>query len=96
MGTCGGGWAALGCEETKGSRPSRLFLALELDALAVSAVKPLGSRPGRSECGVLFQGCPGATFLLEAGVRQVRQVPSLSLSVPLCTMGIRVLNPQGR
>lgn len=95
MGTCGGGWAALGCEETKGSRPSRLFLALELDALAVSAVKPLGSRPGRSECGVLFQGCPGATFLLEAGVRQVRQVPSLSLSVPPLYNGDKSAEPTG-
>ena len=37
----------------------------------------VGVPPGPSECGVLRQGCPGATFLLNAGAREVRQIATL-------------------
>lgn len=54
--------------------------------------------PSPSECGVLLQGCPGATLLLKPGVWEVKQAKSLSLSpsFPLCQVGIRMLKPQDR
>ena len=80
-----------GVGRQRGLRPSRLFPALGLDARAVSTVELLGFRLAP----VSAVSCAGATFLLEAGARRVRQVPSLSLSVPPLYNGDKSAEPTG-
>lgn len=80
-----------GVGRQRGLRSSRLFPALGLDARAVSTVELLGSRLAP----VSAVSCAGATFLLEAGARRVRQVPSLSLSVPPLYNGDKSAEPTG-
>lgn len=94
VGTRGGGWAALGCGETKGSTSKS---PLSCFGAPHSAVKPLESRLAP----VSAVSCSRDVLETLSFQRQGhgwcdRNRLFLSLSVPLCTMGIRVLNPQGR
>ena len=66
----GGGWTTLGCGETKGSTSRSPLSRFGARCLRCLVGKAIGVPPGPNECGVLLQGCPGATFLLKEGHRR--------------------------